>query len=73
MTNKNRLMGMIVSKGYSQRTLAPIVGMSKNALNLKINNKRSFKVDEIDRICRVLKITDPAEKANIFLYSQSQK
>lgn len=67
MTNKNLLKGLIVSKGYSQRTLAPVVGISINALCSKINGRSEFTVDEADRICKVLGITDPSDKCSIFL------
>ena len=30
MVDKNRLMGHIISKGYSQRTLSEKIGVSKN-------------------------------------------
>ena len=65
MVDKNRLMGHIISKGYSQRTL------SKNTLNSKINGHSSFDVDLIEKICDTLSITDINEKAKIFLKQAS--
>ena len=41
MVDKNRLMGHIISKGYSQRTLSEKIGVSKNTLNSKINGHSS--------------------------------
>ena len=35
MVDKNRLMGHIISKGYSQRTLSEKIGVSKNTLKEK--------------------------------------
>ena len=54
MVDKNRLMGHIISKGYSQRTLSEKIGVSKNTLNSKINGHSSFDVDLIEKICDTL-------------------
>ena len=71
MVDKNRLMGHIISKGYSQRTLSEKIGVSKNTLNSKINGHSSFDVDLIEKICDTLSITDINEKAEIFLKQAS--
>lgn len=63
----NKLKGKIVEAGYTQRSLAKELGMSKNTLNSKINGKIPFNVIEIERICEKLGIRDSVEKANIFL------
>ena len=63
----NRLKGKMVEAGFTQRTLAAAIGISANSLNDKINRKRPFNTVEIEAICSVLKITDCAEKAFIFL------
>lgn len=63
----NKLKGKIVEAGYSQRSLAAAIGMSKNTLNSKINGKKPFNTVEIERICEKLGIYDGAEKAHIFL------
>lgn len=63
----NKLKGKIAEAGYSQRSLAMELGMSKNTLNSKINGKVPFNTDEIERICEKLNIHDNAEKAAIFL------
>lgn len=64
---RNKLKGKIVEAGYTQRSLAKEVGMSKNTLNSKVNGKIPFNTDEIERICTSLSIVDPVEKASIFL------
>lgn len=64
---RNKLKGKIVEAGYTQRSLAKEVGMSKNTLNSKVNGKTPFNTDEIERICTSLSIVDPVEKASIFL------
>lgn len=63
----NKLKGKIIEAGYSQRSLAKELGMSKNTLNSKVNGKSPFNTVEIEMVCKVLGIIDPAEKASIFL------
>ena len=63
----SKLRGKMAEAGYTQRSLASAIGISANSLNDKINQKRPFNTVEIENICKVLKITDSSEKANIFL------
>lgn len=63
----NKLKGKIAEAGYSQRSLAAALGMSKNTLNSKVNGKIPFNTVEIELICEKLDIHDVAEKAAIFL------
>lgn len=63
----NKLKGRIVEAGYSQRSLAKELGMSKNTLNAKVNGKIPFNTVEIQKICDKLGIYDTNDKANIFL------
>ena len=63
----NKLKGKIAEAGFSQRTLAEALGMSKNTLNAKVNGKVPFNTVEIELICNVLDIRDVTEKAVIFL------
>lgn len=73
LVNKNRLMGIIVSAGYTQTSFAREIGMNKDTFSLKINNKSDFKTGEIERICDVLHITKATDKVAIFLAKPSQK
>lgn len=73
MVDKNRFRSRVVGAGMTQYELASLIGMCKNTLSSKINGKTPFNTDEIDEICRVLKIEDSAEKANIFLSNSPQK
>lgn len=66
MINKQKLMGRIVSKGYTQRSLAQCIGVSKNTLNSKINGHLAFDTVLIDKICNILDISDAEEKVDIF-------
>lgn len=70
--NTNKLKGKLAERGYSQRSFAAKVGMSKNTLNLKINGKGVFNTVEINSICKELGIVSNAEKAEIFLANSSQ-
>lgn len=63
----NKLKGKIAEAGFSQRTLAEALGMSKNTLNAKVNGKVPFNTVEIELICKVLDIRDITEKVAIFL------
>lgn len=63
----NKLKGKIAEAGYSQRSLAVELGMSKNTLNAKVNGKVPFNTVEIERLCAKLGIYDGSEKAAIFL------
>lgn len=64
---KGKLVGIMAEKGISQRKLAKEIGISKNALNLKINGKSTFDTEEATRICDVLGIQDKETKSDIFL------
>lgn len=52
---------------FTQSTLAEALGIHINTLNLKINGKCKFDVDEATRICEILKIRDKDKKIKIFL------
>ena len=67
MVNTAEFKKALIDAGITQRKLAEISGISKNALNRKINNKADFTLTETRKICKCLEITDPAHKCNIFL------
>ena len=54
--NYSKLLGRIKEKGFTQETLAAEVPMDRGVLSLKLNNKRAFKMKDIEGICRVLDI-----------------
>lgn len=72
MVNTNLLKGAIASAGYTQRSLAPLVNMSENSLNAKVNGRKDFTLSEVFALCQTLAITDPEKKVNIFLPHSSQ-
>ena len=63
----NILKGKIMMAGYTQRTLAEEMKMSKNTLNAKVNGRVALNTDEVVRLCDLLHIVDDSEKAYIFL------
>lgn len=52
--NINKLKGAIIEKGYSQRSLAEALGVSKTTINAKINEKTNFNVKEVEELCTLL-------------------
>ena len=64
---KNLLLSEMSRQGHTQRSFSRMIGMSKNTFNAKINGKRPFDTDEVERICQALSITDNTLKAQIFL------
>ena len=73
MVNKELLMSKIVAAGYNQKTFSEKLGISKNNLNEKINNRRPFDTDLVLEMCDILNIASNVEKVNIFLHNPSRK
>ena len=67
MVNTVELKKALLDAGISQRQLAEMSGISKNALNRKINNNSEFTLSETTAVCACLGIVDPARKCDIFL------
>lgn len=57
-TNSNLLRGRIAEKGYTQREVAKMIGITYQSFSEKINNKSNFKVSEIIKLCDILDISD---------------
>lgn len=72
MVNSQLLNGKIIAAGYTQKTLASKVNMSRSNLNAKINNLLPFNCDEVLLICDAINIVEPEEKVIIFLSKSSQ-
>lgn len=68
--NYNKLKGKIVEMYGSQKKFAKEINISERTLSLKLNNKRFFTQDEIEKISISLKI--PKEKIHIFFYNKVQ-
>lgn len=67
MVNENLLKGEIAKNGISMSELAEMVGISRTSMCMKIKNKRSFTLDEANRICKILNITNTDDICLIFL------
>ena len=52
----SKLLGLLKEKGMTQEDLASIIGRTKATLNLKINGKANFTIDEMEKICESLGI-----------------
>ena len=64
MMNTDRLRGIIAEKGYSQRKIAAMLGMSEKTFYDKMK-KGVFDSDEISEIIAILDIKKPLD---IFFY-----
>lgn len=66
MTNTLKLKALLLLNGLNQEDLAKYLGLSKQTINMKINNKRAFRLIEISKICDLLKIDNIQERFAIF-------
>lgn len=72
MVDINKLKSKMVLAGFNQQTLTKECKkkgykISKNTINSKFNNRSPWTCEDADMICDVLNISEPAEKAEIFL------
>ncbi len=72
MVDANKLKARMVLMGYTQKSLVAEmndrgVKTSENTLSSKINGKSQFDCEEADVICEILEVSNPADKAGIFL------
>lgn len=56
--NFSKLLGRIKEKGFTQESLAKVIGKDKSTLCSKLNNKGEFKTSEIDDLCKLLDISN---------------
>ena len=66
MIDSNKLKGIMVEKGFSQRSLALETGVGLNHINEVLNNKTHPRLDLVVKICNVLNITDTDLRSQIF-------
>lgn len=66
MTNTYLLNKKINESGLKVGFIAKYVGISRQLLWKKINNLSSFNQFEIEKLCKILKITSLREKEEIF-------
>ena len=65
--NYSKLLGRMKECGFTQQRLARAIGISEYSLNAKLNNKFSFKQEEMDAICRALDI--PNEEIGEYFFA----
>jgi len=56
-----RIEAQIVLSGISKRELANRIGISYNTLNIKLNGKSAFTLDEAVKIKKEIKAIEPVE------------
>lgn len=69
MTDVELLREKIDDSGYKIAYLAKNLGLSPQGFYLKLNGANEFKATEIQKLCELLKISDPAEMKCIFFAS----
>lgn len=65
--NYRKLLGRIKELGFSQKTLAPLVGISESQLSQKLQSVYAFKQTEIQRMCEHLDI--PSDSIGEYFFS----
>lgn len=66
MVNSKKVNARIVELELTQEIVANELGIDYSTLNLKINNKRRLYIDEMVKLCNVLRITTPTELKEYF-------
>lgn len=66
MTDSKKLRELISANGLKLSFIAEKLGITPYSLQLKIDNKRQFKSEEIQRCCEVLNIKSLEAKEEIF-------
>ena len=72
MVDVQKLRSVMVLKGYNQKRLVAEINsrgvkISENTFSAKMKRVSSFDCDLVDVICDILEVTEPKEKADIFL------
>lgn len=67
MVNINKLKGKIAESGLTLGAFAKKIGFAQNTLSSRLSGRTAFNLDEVEKICLVLGITDDSEKMRIFL------
>lgn len=66
MTDTEMLQAIILKSGYKRSRIAQRMGITRAALNNKINNKSEFKQSEIEALCNILGIKNRERNAIFF-------
>lgn len=73
MTDVELLRQKIEESGYKIYFIAEKLGITPQGLYLKLNNTNQFKASEIQKLCRILDITDSDEMKAIFFVEEVAK
>lgn len=68
MTDEKKFKIRLMSLGFTLNDVAKKLGISVASLSYKVNNKREFKVSEIQKLQCILNLTSK-ERDEIFLHS----
>lgn len=66
MTNTEEIRKLIKNKGLKLSYIASQIGLSPRAFTLKLENKYSFTVEEVAKLCEVLEIKSLKERDRLF-------
>lgn len=66
MVNTTLLKEKVKESGYRASWLAEQLGISSAAWSYKINGHRSFSAEEVNTLCKLLKIRSFRERDDIF-------
>lgn len=66
VTNTELLRKVIKESGLKYGYIAGFLGLTRNGLLKKVNNKTEFKASEIQKLCILLKIQEAKVKEQIF-------
>lgn len=66
MTNTEEIRKLIKNKGLKLSYIASQIGLSPRAFTLKLENKYSFTVEEVAKLCDVLEIKSLKERDRLF-------
>ena len=67
MVKVNLLRSRLALRNMTQKDLARQIGISRNTMSSRMTGKSSFTLEEVEKICEILLIQNPAEKREIFL------
>ena len=66
MTRTEELRKLVESSGLKWGYIAEMLGISRQALAMKIENQTEFKPSEILQLCKMLDISDLEDRERIF-------
>ena len=66
MTDSAALRDLIASRGLKYQYIAKCLNISRETLDRKIKNKSDFRTGEVQLLCEMLGITEPADKERYF-------